>query len=109
MNNSYNGHTTLKEKILKGEMTDEDLLHLFVDKTPAGHHRKQHGSFFKAILKGFIDVYTAPNMWRLSLEAFLIFMVIAGIIFLSDTGHIDAMITSVLFAFILGFLFGKIK
>jgi hypothetical protein len=60
-------------------------------------------------LKGFLEGYTAPVMWRLGLEMALIFSVVAGIIFLSYAGRIDVTITSVLLAFVLGFLFGKIK
>lgn len=96
----------IKQKILTGEITDEELSNLLANNS---HPRKQDGSFLKTILKGFIEGYTAPNMWRLTLEAILIFFVIVGIVFLSYAGRIDAMVTSVLLAFVLGFLFGKIK
>jgi lipopolysaccharide export LptBFGC system permease protein LptF len=96
----------IKQKILTGEMTDNELSSLLGNNS---HSRKQGGNFLKTILKGFIDGYTAPNMWRLALEFILILFVVIGIIVLSYSGRIDATITSVLMAFILGFLFGKIK
>ena len=100
---------TIKQKIIKGEMTDEELSTLLGNKTNNVHHHKQSGNFLKTILEGFIDGYTAPNMWRLALEAFLVFFVTVGIVFLSYTGRVDTMGTSILLAFVLGFLFGKIK
>ena len=99
---------TIKQKILAGEMTDGELASLLGNKTNLNTH-KQGGSFLKTILKGFVEGYTTPNMWRLTLEFILILLVVAGIIFLSYAGRIDAMVTSVLLAFVLGFLFGKIK
>ena len=99
----------IKQKILAGEMTDDQLSNLLGNKSNNTHAHKQGGSFLKTILKGFIEGYTAPNMWRLTLEFILILLVVAGIIFLSYAGRIDAMVTSVLLAFVLGFLFGKIK
>lgn len=99
---------TIKQRILSGDMSDEELSALIKSRVES-HPRKQSGGFLKTILKGFIDAYTAPSMWRLALEASLIFIVICGIIFLSYADKIDAMITSVLLSFVLGFLFGKIK
>jgi hypothetical protein len=100
---------SVKQKILKGEMTDEELSGLLNGKNNNAHSHRQGGSFLKTILKGFIEGYTAPNMWRLTLEAILILVVILGIVILSYTGRIDSIITSVLLSFVLGFLFGKIK
>lgn len=94
----------IKQKILAGEMSEIELADLLGSKS-----HKQGGSFLKTILKGFLEGYTAPIMWRLTLEMILIFLVIAGVITLSILGKIDATITSVLLAFVLGFLFGKIK
>jgi hypothetical protein len=93
---------TIKQRVLSEDMTDDELLNLL-------SKRKQGGSFLKTILKGFLEGYTAPVMWRITLEITLIFLVVAGIILLSYVGRIDAMTTSVLLAFVLGFLFGKIK
>lgn len=95
---------TVKEKILKGDMTDTELENLL----KATHH-KQGSGFLKTILKGFLEGYTAPTMWRMTLEITLIFLVVTGIVILSYAGRIDTMVTSVLLAFVLGFLFGKIK
>lgn len=99
----------IKQKILKGEMTDEEFSNLLDNKFNNLHSHKRSGSFLKTILKGFIEGYTAPNMWRLTLEFVLILLVVVGIVCLSYAGRIDAMVTSVLLAFVLGFLFGKIK
>ena len=98
----------IKQKIMKGELTDDELSNL-LNKPNNALIRKRGGSFMKNILKGFIEGYTAPNMWRLTLEAILIFLVVAGVVFLSYAGRIDTTITAVLLAFVLGFLFGKIK
>ncbi|MFL5762739.1 MAG: hypothetical protein ACJ77K_02285 [Bacteroidia bacterium] len=95
----------IKRKIMANEMSDDELLGLV---SPAIHHRGK-GSFLKTILKGFVDAYTAPNMWRVMLQAILIFVVIIGTVLLSYWGRIDATVTSVLLAFVLGFLFGKFK
>jgi hypothetical protein len=100
---------TIKQKILAGEITDEELSHLLGNKPSNSAPHKQGSSFMKSILRGFIEGYTAPNMWRLGLEFTLILIVVVGIVLLSFTGRIDAMLTSVLLAFVLGFLFGKIK
>jgi hypothetical protein len=92
------------EKINSGKMSEHELTELL-----SGKSHKTGGSFLKTILKGFLEGYTAPVMWRMTMEMILIFLVIAGIVTLSILGRIDAMITSVLLAFVLGFLFGKIK
>lgn len=99
---------TIKNRILSGDISEGELEKLLADKSDS-HVHKQKGSFLKTILKGFIDAYTAPNMWRLTLQAVIICLVIIGIVILSYAGRIDAMQTAVLLAFILGFLFGKIK
>ena len=97
---------TLKDKITKGEISDDELSALLGK--PNGHPREQ-ASFLKTILKGFLEGYTAPNMWRLTLEATLIFFALAAVVILSYAGRIDATVTSVLLVFVFGFLFGKIK
>jgi hypothetical protein len=99
-----NAHT-IREKILKEEISDKDLAEMLGQNT----HSSRKGGFFKTLIKGFIDVYTTPNIYRTIAETLLIILIIAGIVILSLTGHIDSVISSVLFAFILGFLFGKIK
>lgn len=96
----------LKQKILSGEMSDTEFSNLIKN---GSHTRKPGGNFLKTILKGFIQGYTAPNMYRATLEALLILLVIVGIVILAYTGRIDSTISSVLIAFVLGFLFGKLK
>ena len=100
---------TIRQRILEGDLSDKELSVILNEPDNHTHARTKGGSFLKTILKGFIEVYTAPNMWRLTLEAILILIVVVGIIILSYAGRIEAMITSVLLAFVLGFLFGKIK
>jgi lipopolysaccharide export LptBFGC system permease protein LptF len=105
---TYMDPQTLKQRIIDGEMTDaelQDLLNVKLVSQP----KKQGGGFLKTILKGFLEGYTAPNMWRMTLEAILILMVILGVVFLSYNGRIDGVVSSVILAFVLGFLFGKIK
>jgi hypothetical protein len=96
---------TIKQQIISGDLSEDELSALL----NKGNSSTKRGGFLKTILKGFIEGYTAPNMWRMTLEAILLFSVIMGIILLSYAGHLNMMITSVLFAFVLGFLFGKIK
>jgi hypothetical protein len=96
---------TLKQRILKGEMSDEEISKLLVSKTP----RKQSGTFMKTVLAGFIDGYATPQLWKIIISGILFLSIIVGIIILSYAGKIDAMVTSILLAFILGFLFGKVK
>ncbi len=100
---------TIKQKILSGEMTDVELKDLISNKANSSHTRKHNSGFLKTILKGFIEGYTAPNMYRATLEALLILLIITGVVILSYVGRIDAIVTSVLLAFVLGFLFGKFK
>lgn len=90
---------------MAGEASDQELLNLL----GGTHSHKQKGSFLKTILKGFIDAYTAPNMWRVTLQAVLILLVIVETVLLTYWGKIDSNVTSVLLAFVLGFLFGKFK
>ncbi len=97
----------MSEKILKNKSINKEPGSLTGNSIHTPAQRK--GSFFKTLLKGYIDAYTTPNIFRAMLEACLILVVIVGVIILSYTGRIDAMTTSVLIAFILGFLFGKIK
>lgn len=99
----------LKNKIISGEISNDELLELIGAKSTSVHPRKQSGGFFKTAMKGFIDAYTKPNLWRLAIESFLILLVIIGVITLSLAGRLDAMITSVMLAFVLGYLFGKIR
>lgn len=96
---------TLKQRILKGEMSDEEISKLLMNKAP----RKQNGTFMKTVLAGFIDGYATPQLWKIIISGILFLSIIVGIIILSYAGKIDAMVTSILLAFILGFLFGKVK
>lgn len=94
----------IKEKIIKGEMSDDELSKLLSSKT-----KKQSGGFMSTLLKGFVDNYTTPQIWRVVLNAILLLTVILAIVFLSYTEKIDAMVTTILLSFVLGYLFGKIK
>ena len=96
---------SLKEKIINGQISDEELSALLGN----NKHVRSKGSFLRNILKGFIDGYTVPNMWKTFFESFLILVIIIGAIILSYTGKMDNMITAVLLSSVLGFLFGKIK
>lgn len=98
----------LKQKIINGQVSDEELSNLLVNATNNTHSRRK-GSFFKDILRGFSEVYTTPNIWRSTMESILILVIIVGIVILSYNGRIDATITSIFLASVLGFLFGKIK
>ncbi len=95
----------IKDKILKGEMTDEEFTKLLAAKVP----HKKSGNFMKTILEGFIEGYTAPHMWRIILNAVLLFTMIIAILILSYSGKIDTMITSVLLSLILGYLLGRLN
>jgi hypothetical protein len=96
---------TIKQKIISGDMTDQEILNLF----GGTRAHKPKGNFLKTILKGYIDAYTAPTIWRFTLQAILILLVVTGTVLLSYQGKIDSTITAVFLAFILGFLFGKFK
>lgn len=100
---------TLKQKILSGEMTDSELTNLIRNRANGSSKRRPGGNFLKTIIKGFVQGYAAPNMYRATLEAVLILIVIIGTMVLSYTERIDTVVTSVLLAFVLGFLFGKLK
>jgi hypothetical protein len=100
---------TLKSKIQNGEISDVELMDLLAQNLNKTNDEHERGGFLNTILKGFVDGYTTPNMLRATIEGLLLIIIIIGIIILSYAGRIDSMITAVLFAFILGFLFGKIK
>ena len=93
----------LKQKIKEGQITDEELSQL-LESAALGK-----GNFIQNILKGFIDGYTTPNLWKLILESFLIFVVVAAVSILAYAGKMDTMISAVILSSVLGFLFGKIK
>lgn len=95
----------IKKRLLSGEMLDQEFLDLL--NKPA--QKKKSGGFFKTLLTGFLKGYTEPQMLRIMLEALLLFIIIIGTIFLSYHNKIDMVVTSVLMAFILGFLFGKLN
>ena len=97
----------IKQKIINGEMTNEELSKLFVNKPV--NTRKQKSTFLSSILKGFIDGYVEPHFWKMILEISLIFTVVVAVVLLSFFGKIDATVTSVLLSLVLGFLFGKMK
>jgi hypothetical protein len=98
----------LKNKIINGQLTDAELLDLLSGKTSASEAPVK-SSFLKDILKGFIEGYTAPMMWKITMEFVLILAIITGVILLSYAGRMEAMVTAVMLAAILGFLFGKMK
>ena len=97
----------IKDKILNGGVSEEELSKILNDLS--SHPKKQGSSFLKTILKGFIDGYTTPQIWRLGLQIGLLFVIVVAIIILSYSGKIDSAMTSILMAFVIGFLFGKMK
>ncbi|MBI1837802.1 MAG: hypothetical protein HYR91_11125 [Flavobacteriia bacterium] len=98
----------IKDKILKGDLSESELLEILKKITPPPI-KKRSGNFLKTLLTGFIEGYSKPIIWKLILEAILIFVVIVSTVILSYFGKIDATVTAVVLAFVLGFLFGKIK
>ena len=96
---------TLKEKIMSGQITDDELLEML---SKAKRHRNS-GSTFKNILNGFIQGYTVPSLWKLILESLLILVIVIGTIVLSYANKMNDTTTAVILASVLGFLFGKIK
>ena len=99
----------VKQKILTGEMTDEELVKLLSPKKTSSTSKKSGSGFLSTVLKGFQEGFAEPYLWRIILQLSLLFVIVLVITFLSYNGKIDAMITSVLLSFVLGFLFGKIK
>ena len=95
---------TLKEKLVSGNMTEEDAAELLKNLAKTKESRG-----FTGMLQQLLDAYFAPKMWKLALEAMLIVAAITVIFVLSYTGRIDATVTSVLIGFSLGFLFGRIR
>ncbi|MEO6303356.1 MAG: hypothetical protein ABIP51_09285 [Bacteroidia bacterium] len=95
----------IKEKIINGQISEEELSALL------GNTKKTYKkeSFLKTIVKGYTDVYAVPNMYKNTLEAILIFVILIGGIVLSYVGKMDTTTIAVLFAAVLGFLFGKIR
>jgi hypothetical protein len=98
---------TIKQKILKGELTDEELTSLL--KLKSISQRSQRSPFLKTIFKAFIDGYAEPHLWRLILELSLIIILVLAVVFLAYLEIIDAVVSVVIFAFVLGFIFGKMK
>ena len=99
----------VKQKILTGEMTDDELVKLLSPKKTSSTSKKSDSGFLSTVLKGFQEGFAEPYLWRMILQLSLLFVIVLVITFLSYNGKIDAMITSVLLSFVLGFLFGKIK
>ena len=97
----------IKNKIISNQLSQEEIIKL-LETIPAVNKTKR-GSLMKNLIKGYVDTYTVPNMLKLTLEASLIFVVVVGIVILSYKGSIDPNVTAILIAFLLGFLFGKIK
>ena len=95
----------IKEKIISGQMSEKELSDLL--NTHSKPQRKQ--SFLKTLINGYTEAYTVPNIYKTILEAILIFSVLIGAIVLSYAGKMENTITAVLFATVLGFLFGKIR
>lgn len=98
---------TLKEKISSGEISDSELLKAF--EHTSGTRSKGKSSFLKTVIQGYIDGYTTPQLWRVMLESILISMVVTGVVILAYANKVDATVAAVMLAFVLGFLFGKIK
>jgi hypothetical protein len=98
----------VKQKIIKGEISDDELAKLLIHKAPS-QPRREKPTFLNTILKGFVDGYAEPHLWRLILEISLIFVVVLAVVLLAYSGKIDSTIAVVLLAFVLGFIFGKMK
>lgn len=96
----------IKQKILDGELNEEELTSLLAH---GRRSTKPRGGFMKTLLKGFIDGYTTPQLYRALMEAALIFMVIAGIVALTWVGKLDMTLCAVFLALVLGYLFGKTR
>lgn len=94
---------TVKEKIINGLITEEELSKLLTSK--ASHK----GSFLKTLLKGVNEGYIIPSIQKTMFESFLILTIITGIIILSYHNKMDNTITAALLATVLGYLFGKIR
>lgn len=94
---------TVQEKIINGQLTEKELAALLAVK-PA-----RSGNFMKSLLKGFIEGYTVPTLWKIITESILIFSIIIGTIILSYTDKLDATVTAALLSGVLGFLFGKMR
>lgn len=97
---------TIKEKILAGKMTDEELSALL---TRTNTRKSKPPGTFQSIIKNLVDAYTGPKIWKLLLETILIISVITAILILTYSGRIDGGVTAILMTFSLGFLFGKIQ
>jgi hypothetical protein len=93
----------VKEKILNGLMSDEELAGLM-----AGHQPRKR-SLVNTILKGVNDSYIVPTMQKVLLESILILAIVIGAVILSYNGKLDMPVTAALLAAVLGYLFGKIK
>jgi hypothetical protein len=94
---------TIKEKIMNGQLTEEELGKLLSFRTA------QKGSFLKTILKGVNDGYTVPMMRKTIIESMLILTIIIGTVILSYNNKMDNTVTAALMSAILGYLFGKIR
>ncbi|MGV3632233.1 MAG: hypothetical protein ACO1O6_13575 [Bacteroidota bacterium] len=94
---------TVKDKILQGMMTEEELARLLAKP----HTRKSN--FVKTILEGIYRSYAFPTMLKRIMESLLILIVITGTVILSYNNKLDSTITAALLASVLGYLFGKIR
>lgn len=96
---------TIKKKILSGKLTQEETA-ILMDGLKV---EEKEDSTFISIIKGLINSYLMPRMWKLIVETILIVSGITAILILSYTGKIDSTVTAVLMAFSMGFLFGRIR
>lgn len=93
----------IKEKIIMGEMTEDELTRLLSNQPP------RKGSFLKTLIKGVNEGYTIPMMQKALLVSMLTLAIITGAIIQSYNNKMDYTVTAVLLAAVLGYLFGKIR
>lgn len=96
----------IKQKIANGEFSDEELSKLF---SHPKTNPKSRGGFLKTILKGFIDGYTTPQLYRAIMETILILLVVVGVVLLTWIGRLDTTLCAVFLSLVLGYLFGKTR
>ena len=95
----------IKNKILNNQITEEEINALLKKITPT----RRKGTFMKTLVGGIVDGYTKPMILKLVIESILIFLIVVSVVILSYVGKIDTTVTMIMLAFVLGFLFGKIR
>ena len=99
--------TEFKQKIKDNLISDEELENLLSGRQYNSSGKK--GGLVNNLIKGYIDGYTTPNLWKVVLEFFLILVIILSVVFLNYSGKIESPVSTVILSSVLGFVFGKIK